>query len=439
MAQLVRRTEKVFRSFTEKWIRGKGVANADVLATEINEIIEEVSALSYTTPEVPSHSMTTPAQGKGATDTLGALMTGVLGNLVRRLNRIPAEEKAKAAATFAGSLAAQAAEHRHSDIWRTTSTPPLHELDALAQRLTDVSSILHEMAHNESRAAMLGIVQAARKGDLGKAVRAAARRCRTLADQRFRATLRDVEAALKEQGWNARCWSRPVDESDSVYWPANEVAILVEIADFETGARYIEDGLAAGQQLLGNDWRFRVVPVINGQVLAPLALLPSSQMPLPDQDFAKEWRTHISLPFLTPKVAEKFDAALTACARVSAIVNCRGLSNLHPDEDLVLSKAIDAFKDNRALVAAAAERTGSEQITWALDYLNQNWNQVVNEYEAVKAGQTVAEPICMNAHLALAGQVNDRAVELAAARVLLLQAECLSMSAGGVGHASKTL
>src|SRR5690606_1411545 len=32
MAELTKRTEKVFRSFTEKWIKGKSIANADRLA-----------------------------------------------------------------------------------------------------------------------------------------------------------------------------------------------------------------------------------------------------------------------------------------------------------------------------------------------------------------------------------------------------------------------
>ena len=51
MAALVRRTEKVFRSFTEKWIKRKSIADADGLAAEINAITEEVNALAYAAPE----------------------------------------------------------------------------------------------------------------------------------------------------------------------------------------------------------------------------------------------------------------------------------------------------------------------------------------------------------------------------------------------------
>lgn len=439
MTALVRRTEKLFRSFSEKWIKGKSISNTDELAAEINEIIEQVNALAYATQETPAALMTSPAKGAGVDDTLGTLLTGVLGNLVPRMSQITAAAGNKAVATFSGSLAAQTQEQEGSDIWRTTSSPPLKELAALAERLNDVACILHEMAHDDGQAAIQGIVKAARKGTLGKAVRAAARRCRTLADRRFRERLRVLENALKEQGWSAQCWSRPIDESDSVYWPAREIAILVEIADFESDARYIEDGLAIGQQQLGNDWPFRIVPVIGGQVLASLALLPSSHMPLPDQDFAQEWQGHIDRPFLSSETAERFDAAIAACAQMSAIVTCRDLENLHPEEDEVFSKAIESFERNRGLVAAAAERTGSEHCASALDYLDQNWNQVVSEFEAAKAGQPVNEPLCMNAHLALAGQENEQAAELAAARVLLLQAECSGADGSSVNPAVGTL
>ena len=309
MAQLVQRTEKVFRSATEKWIkkwvRGENIPNVDALAVEINEIADAVNMLAYATPEQPSSAMTTPAKGGSAEDSLGALLTAVLGNLLERLHGISGKQGAKTAAVFAGSQAAKAQEHERSDIWRTMSSPPRKELAALSERLGDVACIVHEMAHDASPKAMRGIVKAARKGALGKAVHAAARRCRSLADQRFRHRLRDLESALKERGWSAQCLSRPIGESDSGYWPAREVAVLVEIADFETDA-YIEAGLAIGQKYLGNDWRFRVVPVMNGQVLATLALPPSSHTLLPDQDFAQEWQEHIDRPFLSSETLEGF-------------------------------------------------------------------------------------------------------------------------------------
>ena len=428
MAQLIRRTEKVFRFCTEKWIKGKRIANADALAAEIDEIVAAVNALAYATPKKPSHVMTTPAQSAGADDGLGALLTFVLSNLLIRLGKIPGEERAKAAATFAGSLASQAQEHQRSVIWRTVSSPPLNELTALSKRLSAVASILHEIAHDDGQRAIRGIMQAARKGALGKTIHAAARRCRSLAEQRFRQRLRVLENALKKKGWNARCWSRTIDESDSVDWPAREVAILVEIADFEADARCIDDALAAGQQHIGTDWRFRIAPVMNGQVLASLAIMPSSYMPLPDQDFAKEWQEHIDRPFLSSRTERRFDEAIAACIQLSAIIACRELKNLHAEEDEVFSKIIESFKRNRELVAEVVESTGSEHLAWALDHLDQNWNQIVSEFEAKKAGQVISEPLFMIHHLALAGQENERTADLAAARRLILQAECNSIT-----------
>ena len=427
MAELVKRTEKVFRSLTEKWIRAKKISNADTLAVEVDGIVDTVNVLTYATPEKPSSTMTVPAQS-GANDSLGVLLTGVLVNLVRRLSKIPREKGAKGAATFAGDLAARAQKQGQSAIWRTMSKPPLRELAALSKRLDDVASILHEMAYDDRQSSIQGIVRAARKGKLGKAIHASARHCHKLAEQRFRARLRDVERAFISRGWKTRCWSRPVDEKDSVYWPAKEVAILMEISDFKTDAHCLDDGIAVGQQHFQNDWRFRVVPVLKGQILASLALLPSSPVPLPDRDFAKEWQKHINLSILSSKIANRFDEAFTACVQLSAIMACRDLENLHSEENDVFSKSIESFKHNSKIVAEAAKHTGSEHFAWAEEYLNQTWDQVVSEFEAVKAGRTVGEPICMTTHHALAGQQSERVAELAAVRMLILQAECKSLA-----------
>lgn len=266
---------------------------------------------------------------------------------------------------------------------------------------------------------------------MGKGIRSAARRCQSLAHQRFRKRLQCLESALESEGWGARCWSRPVDETDSVNWPARDVAILVEIADFETDGGYLDAALAAGQDQLGNDWRFRVAPVINGYVVPALAILPSSNVPLPDQDFAKDWDTHIDRPFLSPKTVGSFDEALAACMTLSGILACRDPDNLHPDEHEVFSRAIETFERHRDEVTEAAEQANSEQLHWACDYLSETWGQVVDEFEAAKAGQPIPDPLCMNAHNAIAGEANEQTMELAALRMLLLQDECERMAKGG--------
>ena len=98
---------------------------------------------------------------------------------------------------------------------------------------------------------------------MGKAIRATAGRCRLLAKQRFHRRLRALENAFKAQGLTARCRTRPVNDADSIYWPAVEVAILIKITDSETDWNYLEDSLSIGKKQLAQDWRFCVVPVIN--------------------------------------------------------------------------------------------------------------------------------------------------------------------------------
>ena len=281
-------------------------------------------------------------QGSGDVDTLGALLTGILGNLVTRLGDI---KNAKAAATFAGSLADQAREHLQSEIWRTSSSPPLQALADLSARLDDVVCILHERSYDGSPSAIQAIVSAARKARLNRSTAAAARQCRTQAKWRFSDRLRALKRALKHRGINARCLSRAIDKSDSVYWPAREVGILMKMPDLEIESLgHLDDGLDLGQQHLGNDWPFRLAPVVGGQVLASLALRPSSLIPLPDRDFVRDFSEHIDLPVLSSEAEQRLEEGFEACHRISAILTCRGTQELHPEEEQALSEAIKSFK-----------------------------------------------------------------------------------------------
>ena len=423
IAQLVRSTEKAFRSFSEKWIRGKRIPKS--LATEINEIRTKINRLSYATPEELSSSMTTISNGTGSENRLGALLSDVLNNLVPSIMQIAAAGNAKAPATFAGSRSAQAREHANSEIWRTTSSPPLKELTALAERLNDVACILHEIAHTSKAATTLS--KTARRIGVGKVVHAVARSCHASAERRFRQRQHALEKALKARGWSAKCWTRPIDSSDSPYWPAAEVAVLVEITDFETDVTYIGDCLLVGQEQLAKDWRFRVVPVISGHVIPALALLPSSLMPLPDRDFESEWQDHIALPFLSSEKArnsEAFDSAVAACTQISAILYCRDLTNLLPEEEEVLSKAVNSFNRNQEIIGASAEEADLEEFIFASSYLNEIGSQVVSEYEAVQTGRTINSPLCMSLYNAMTGEESEKINELAAVRMLLRQAEC---------------
>ena len=421
MALLVRGTEQVFHSVTEKWIKGKRISNTAALSSEINRIIDAINALTYTAPENPPSAMTEPVRA-GTDDTLGALLTGVLANLLGRLSKL---DTAKATATFAGSLGGKAREHHQSGIWRTMSSPPLEELGKLSERLGDVSCILHEIAHHSAPDAIQRIVRTTRKAGFGAAVRAAARHCRHLADRRFNNRLHELETVMLERGWKSRCVSRPITGYDSPYWPAREVAVLLEIEDLAVQwIPNVEHLLSLGRKYLKNDWPFRTVPVMNGQVLASLALAPSSHMPLPDPDFAREWCDCIDKPMFSSTLLEKCDEAIAAGVYVSAIITCRGVKDLHSEEDDILAMAVDTFKRNREIVANRARETESEHSALALDYLDRTWGRVINEYDSVKANRTVGEPLCMTPHLAIAGEESERVQELAAIRLVILQAEC---------------
>ncbi len=424
MAGLIKKTEKIFRTYSEKWIKGKKIPNVEALTDEVNGIIQAVNDISYATPEKPSHDMTQPASNAGEDDSLGALLTGILGNLMGRMNQLSGEGNPKSTAAFAGNLASQANQHEQSHIWRTSLNPPRKELLALAERLTQVSYILHEFGYDNSDASIQKIIKFTKNSAPSKAVQTASRRCAYLAQQRFDKKLNSIKNDLQEKGWDSKCWTKPIDKADSPFWPPREIAIAVNINDFATDEEYMNAAFEIVHLYFNGTWLYRVVPVINGFVVAQLAMLPSSNIPLPDPDFRKNWEDHIALPFISSPILEKLDEALTACIQASAIITCRNLESLHPEEDKALSNAIDAASLSHEYLSKAVEQTGTDEILWAADYVSEYWDNVVGEFEAAKEGNKVENPICVSLHLALSGKTNDRAIEMARARVLLLQAEC---------------
>ena len=425
MAPLVHQTEKVFRSYTEQWIKGKRIKNTAAFITDVKGIIDAANALSYAFPEKLPSAMTEPGAA-GTNDTLGALLTSVLGNLIGRLNK---EEGLKAAASFAGSLRDQARRHRKSDIWRTMSSPPLTELKKLSERLGAVSCILHEMAHDSQSVAIKRIVDATRRAGKSGAVRKAARHCRRLADRRFQDTLFGLEMALGNQGWNVQCVVKPDGESDSDYWSPREIAILVEITDFETQyGHYIEETFPLCQQHLGNNWPYRVVPIMENQIQASLAMCLTSYGPMPYTEFGREWSHYLDKPIFSSVLVDGFDKAMSDCFQVSEIIMCRGLDDLHPEEVETLSKIQDSFEINYNIVANVAQRTGTDESAYACCFLEENWRKVINESEATSSNQVVSDPLCLIIHQALAGKESEPALELLAIRLQMIQAECSNIT-----------
>ena len=418
MTPLVQDTEKLFRSFTEKWVQGRSLPNANTFATRSNETMEAANALAYAIPESPSALMTEPARGGRGDDTLGALLTGVLGNLILRLGDI---KKGKGAATFAGSLAAQAREHQRSDIWRVSPKPPLKELSDSADRLNDVSCILHELSEYPSYA--VAIAKAVRKSGLNKSTAAASRYCLARAKRRLADKLKSLTATLAHAGHTIHCYTRPIGEADSVYWPPREIAIIVDVPDVEPESlTALDEALTVAQEHLADEWPISAAPALQGQILADLALRPSSLLPMPDESFARDWSQRLNQPIQTiAQYTQPFDEGIAACHGVSAILACCGSKDLHPDEERALLHGIESFERSRETVGEIADRKGTEHWLLARDYLDATWAQIVSEYKTIQAGETVADPLCMAPRESLSGNTSDHTAELAVIRLALFR------------------
>lgn len=238
--------------------------------------------------------------------------------------------------------------------------------------------------------------------------------------------MKAVKHAYGAAGWEVRCISKPVEGDDGVYWPAREVAILVEVTDVETQwNRYVEDSLRIGKRYIGDRWPYRIAAVINGHVVAALAFVSWSRGALPDSSFVQEWSQHIDEPFLLTAAIDHFDSAMSACVALSGILACRDTDALLPEEEEVVLKAADNFNRHRDAMVALAHRAGTEYLELAVDYIEHTAKEVLNEHEAQQAGVSVDAPVWMIAHEARNEKGDFRVAELAAIRMNILQGVCI--------------
>lgn len=424
MTRLVKRTEVAFRAFTERWIVGKGVG--DRLAKEIERVCSEVGAIAYAGPSSPAASMTVPESSDISDDTLGALLTGVLGNLVSRIRKLSDEQGPKGLASFGCNLAEQARTHRASDIWRMTASPPTRELEKLADRLQNVGFILHEICDGDSSRTSREIRKATKRSGLDKRVQVASRRCLALANRRFSERQRRLEKELKAQGCRARCCTRPLDESDSFRWPPREVAILIEVSDLVDELDNVEKCIEVGTQVLKEDWDFRVVPVMDGVVVVAMAFGSWSSGMYRDAEFASRWQSHIDRPFMKSSAVDDFDAAIAACTALSSIVHCRGVEDLRPSEEEALGSAIEAFRIKHQNLVSLARQTEHAGFTGALELLEELWDEVASEFDAAIAGGAVDTPFWLNSRSVTSVESSELLRQIAWARSRLCEAACES-------------
>lgn len=427
MSTLTRSTEKLFRQFSERWIKGKQISNANDLASEINDICSKVNALAYAAPSKLPSSMEESVDQSPADDTLGALLTGVLINLTKQLSNMPSKTGGKAAASNAGDLSMRAAKYQESDIWRVIDDPPLDSLGNLSARLLAVSGILHEMDQDTSPNSIEGIVKAAKGGRLGRAINSASVYSYRQADRRFRELLNNLQKNAAEAGAAVECHARPINDRKTIYWPPKEIAVVVSISDFEKDAERMSASLEVCGDIIGEAYKYCIVPLVNGLIVPSLAVQNTSFGTLPAFDFAEHWREALDDPILVSEGADAFDAALRALSELSALVNCRALDSLLPAEEAFFELALGSFRIARGRISDF-EQKGIDEFSYALHVIDECHSRVLDEADAQIDGSVTAQPLWKEAFDALGGHQSDWSIQLAGLLVLLRQSEANSSS-----------
>lgn len=426
MCLLIDETEKLFRSYSEKWVSGKRIVSTNALATQMDNIISEVNSLVHTSTD---QTVALRSKDTSVNDELGSLLCGVLGNLVPRMNNLTAECNLKSMGAFSGGLFEQANEQLQSDIWKTTNKPPLKKLLALAERLSDVSCIFHELANNNTSATLQEFARVSKRAIQGKSVSAAAKRCRIQANLRLQTEIKQLITTNKEKNCEIICATRHVNHPNSPYWPAVEIAILIMVEDIEIGFLQLKECMMIAKDIIRQCWPFKVVLVIQGTVVPAFAFEPTSGDILPedflypDTDFTKDWQEHIDLPFHIPVVSHDFDKAINACIQLSAIFNCHNFEKDNSEEEKAIDNLIDEFKACHKRLLDRYNNFEFEELSHAINMVEDSWNLIASEYETIKEGKTVHEPLYSASYSVTKASEDEWMSEFGGIRILLRQAE----------------
>jgi len=423
IAVLIVRAEKAFRFFSEKWIKGKNIPCKNTMVDDVNGIIEQVNAIAHVNPLCKRSLVVTAQTNRGAEEVLGVLITTLLGNIIPRMGSVLIDKGFKMLACFAASTARSTREEASSNIWRMTPSPPKKELLFLAQRLEDIASILHELDHDSSPQTFKALRAAAKKGSSGKTIPSAARWCRANAERRLQGKLRSLELSLRAKGWDAHCWTRPLEKGDSDAWPQVDITILVEINDIFSQLGFIADCHLLGRTCLGDSWLFSFAPVINGIVVAELATTSYPGKTITETEFASKWNSHVSLPFLSANMTKAFDEAIAACVNLSTLLHCRDAEYFHPDEKDVFSFFCDEFAHNCGILTAAPTALRGEAFHMAIKHLDKYYSRFQEEWKALEERRETETPLCLSLNSLEIGELNTEALEMMATRLALLQSE----------------
>ena len=423
MAALAHRTEKAFRQFTEKWIRGKNDTLTDTQLAEMNAIISETNDQVYEAPEPPEPHFGADNGGSFVSDTKGALYVGLLGNLSGRLVKSTLEGADKATAVFSADLAKQARESLQSELWNSLPVRPAKVLKNIETRVTNISDILHELATQESDVTIVGLHGIAKKAAMNKRVAKAAYHCRNTMETRFKSTMLKIEQDLKELGIVAECVTRPGEKHNSPFWPNRDVAIIVELTSLAQDGAHIEQTLEVGNQYLSEGLKCCVVPTVNGKVITRAVMERALGMNIPVTDFTEKWNGHISASIPGDVLTRLFEDASSACISLSGITSCCGLDDYRDEETELFDKLIEQFEVSKERLTEVATATRNAIIEECCNYLGKIWNRWIDEREAIEVGRATDRPLCEDAYLALNGEDIDEINYFSNLLILLSETE----------------
>ncbi len=417
IGELVIRSEKILRVFSEKWLGTKQISNRDSLSDEGNSIVEEVGKLAYTKSMLPSLNYSSSYKDSMHDDSLGALLIGIIDRLMRSMRVVSDMSditKIKRDAMFASDLASQALDQCKSEIWNWTLNPPITKLENMADRLKDISHIMHEIADTKILGNLQVLSKKARKAARNRKVKSAANYCRRVSHQRINSKLKLIKSRLKLRGWESNV--HIISSGEKLSWPTEEVVIIVDITEptDNNQSTFHDDAIREADSVLQNKWKYSIAPSYKGKVLCDFAVKSYSGLLVSDIEIEEKLKENNKLELYSSQTIKELEAGYDEAVKISTIIYTSEENNLRKEEAAILELASERFNEKLEVVR---NKFNDEQL------LEDVALTVIEEQNKKNKGENIEDPLCMMTFSSISGTETNHSVELAEKKLLIISSE----------------
>jgi len=415
---LLERSAPLLHRIGSAWCQGKAPSAA--LRSGCQALLADAESLSL--PPIPGDVLSFSLDsGLDISDPVGLLLSGLFGNVARRLYE-PVPNWPSLAAFLFDTLLPQVEKLSDAHRWRLVESDPQTPLAHLRSDILDLHAAVSERAWGVPQ--RVNTLQKAARAKTTNPLEFTARTARADAERRLVARLRAVEVRLESRGIPVQCFRRVPGAPSGLNWPSDDILIVHSSPSLFEWLSAVEGILEARLEEFESTRSVWTVPSREGQLVTDLGgILQSGFLPLPDE--LVPWLESVGQPSLRASATSGFQRALEELTQVSAIYTGLSTDELSDRQIAIARRSLQVAEESVTFLAGLVEDLStSPPITEAVRLLLLMRHQVEREIALVEQRAPVPITLAMELLPNGYGGPGNWFAWSAAMRLLLLEWDC---------------